>query len=47
MRKLYFTNKAVDQWNSLPNWVVTDNNTKIFKKRLDQYWILDLTFEHK
>ena len=38
MRKFYFTNRVVDQWNSLPNWVVTANNTKIFKKRIDQYW---------
>jgi len=37
-RKFYFTNRVVDQWNSLPNWMVTANNTKIFKKRLDQYW---------
>jgi len=30
MRKFYFTNRVVDQWNSLPNWVVTANNTQIF-----------------
>jgi len=23
---------------SLPNWVVTANNTTIFKKRIDHYW---------
>ena len=40
MRKFYFTNsnRVVDQWNSLSNLVVTANNTKIFKKRIDQYW---------
>ena len=38
MHKFYFTNRVVDKWNSLPNWVVTANNTKIFKKRIDQYW---------
>ena len=27
MRKFYFSNRVVDQWNSLPNWVVTANNT--------------------
>ena len=37
MRKFYFTNRVVDQWNSLLNWVVTVN-TKILKKRNDQYW---------
>jgi len=34
MRKFYFTNRVVDRWNSLPNWVVTANNTKTFKTRL-------------
>jgi len=38
MRKYYFTNRVVDQWNSLPSWMVTANNTKILKKRIDQYW---------
>jgi len=39
MRKFYFANRVVDHWNSLPNWVVAANNTKlIFLKRLDQYW---------
>ena len=38
MRKFYFTNRVVDHWNSLPNRVVTAGNTKLFKKRLDQYW---------
>ena len=37
-RSLVLNNRVVDQWNSLPNWVVTANNTKIFKKRIDQYW---------
>jgi len=39
MRKFYFTNRFVDQWNSLHNCMVTANDTKTFKKRLDQYWI--------
>ena len=38
VRKFYFTNRVVDYWNSLPNRVVTANNTNVFKKRLDQYW---------
>ena len=39
MRKFYFTERVVDQWNSLSLliWVVTANNTKILK-RLDQHW---------
>jgi len=47
MCKFYFTNRVVDQWNSLPNWVVTANNIKIFKKRLDHYWQhQDVTYTH-
>jgi len=38
MRKFYFTNRVVDHWNSLPNWVVSANNIITFKKRLDKHW---------
>jgi len=39
MRKFYFANRVVDHWNSLPNWVITVNNIKLFFKRLHlQYW---------
>ena len=50
---IYFTNRVVDYWNSLPNCVVTANNTNVFKRRLDQYWqhqdIIGphMTFEHR
>ena len=37
MRKFYFTNRAVDHWNSFPNWVVSANNTITFKKRLNTH----------
>jgi len=37
LRKFYFTNQVVDTWNSLPNYIVTANNTNIFKRRLDAY----------
>jgi len=50
MRKFYFTDRVVDQWNSLANWVVTANNTEIFKNELidiGNIRILYLTFEHK
>jgi len=50
MRKFYFTNGVVNQWNSLPNWVVTASNTKIFKNELisiGNIRILYLIFEHK
>jgi len=40
LRKFYFTNRVVDAWNSLPNYIVTDNNTNIFKRRLDACWYI-------
>ena len=33
--KFYFTNRVVDAWNSLPNWIVMANSTNTFKDRLD------------
>ena len=38
LRKFYFTNRVVDAWNSLPNWIVMANSTNTFKRRLDIYW---------
>ena len=38
MRKFYFTNRVVDAWNSLPNWILMANSTNTFKRRLDIYW---------
>ena len=36
--KFYFTNRVVDAWHSLPNWIVMANSTNTFKRRLDIYW---------
>ena len=38
LRKYCFTNRVVNIWNSLPNWVVTADSTNIFKTRLDTFW---------
>jgi len=38
LRKFYFTNRVVDAWNTLPNWIVMANSTNTFKRRLDIYW---------
>ena len=38
LRKFYFTNRVVDAWNSLPNWIVMANSTNTFKRRSDIYW---------
>jgi len=33
-----FSNRVVNQWNSLPNFVVNSENLNAFKRNLDQYW---------
>ena len=38
LHKFYFTNRVVDAWNSLSNWIVMANSTNTFKHRLDIYW---------
>ena len=38
LRNFYFTNRVVDAWNSLPYYIVTANNTNIFKRILGAYW---------
>jgi len=38
MCKFFFTNRVVDHWNSLPNWVLSANNTIMFKIRLGKHW---------
>jgi len=37
-RKFCFTNRVVEAWNSLPNWIVVANSTNTFKHRLDIQW---------
>jgi len=38
LRKFSFSNRVVNTWNSLPNWVVSANTTNTFKARLDKFW---------
>jgi len=33
-----FTNRALNIWNSLPNWVVMPDTVNTFKNRLDRFW---------
>ena len=48
LRKYSFSNRIVNIWNSLPNWVVSANNTNTFKNRLDKYWEnQDITYDFK
>ena len=38
LRKFGVSNRVVNTWNSLPNWVVSANTTDTFKTRLDKFW---------
>jgi len=38
LRKYYFTNIALNIWNSLPNHVVLSDTVNTFKSRLDKFW---------
>ena len=38
LRKFGFSNRVVNKWNSLPNWVVSANTTNTFKARLEKFW---------
>ena len=38
LRKFGFTDRVVNTWNRLPNWVVSVNTTNTFKTRLDKFW---------
>ena len=36
--KFSFSNRIVDDWNNLPQHVVSSNTVNTFKKRLDQHY---------
>lgn len=38
LRKYSFTNRVVNAWNCLPNYVVKSDTTNQFKNRLDNFW---------
>ena len=38
IRKYYFINRVVEDWNSLPATVSMAKNVKIFENRLDKMW---------
>jgi len=37
LQKFSFSNRVVNTWNSLPNWVVSAITTNTFKARLDKF----------
>ena len=34
----FFTNRIVNQWNALPQYVTASTSLNMFKNKLDQYW---------
>ena len=38
LRKFGFSSRVVNNWNSLPNWVVSADTTNTLKARLDKCW---------
>jgi len=38
LRKYFFTNRVVNIWNSLPNYVIMAESANSFKSRLDKFW---------
>ena len=40
LRRHFFTNRVVTQWNSLPSYIVCVPTVNSFKSKLDNYWNL-------
>ena len=38
LKKFYFTFRIVNNWNSLPDTVITAPNINLFKNKLDEFW---------
>jgi len=38
LRKYCFSDRVVNMWNSLPNYVVSANTTNVFNNRLGKFW---------
>ena len=45
-RDMFFSNRVVDQWNALPNDVVTAKSLNIFQNKLDNYYKIRTTRTH-
>ena len=48
LRKFCFSNRIINIWNSLPDFIVSANTTNIFKDRLDKFWVnRDILYDFK
>ena len=45
---IFFANRIVNIWNSLPSYVVCAETVNCFKTRLDRYWLnQDITYNFR
>ena len=48
LKKFYFTSRIVNNWNSLPDTVITAPNINIFKNKLNEFWKdQDIKFKYR
>ena len=38
LRKYYFSNRIISNWNSMPDSVIGSNSVAIFERKLDRFW---------
>jgi len=38
VRKTFFSNRIIDEWNRLPQYVIDLSSVNVFKNRLDEAW---------
>ena len=38
VRKTFFSNTIIDEWNRLPQYVIDLSSVNVFKNRLDEAW---------
>jgi len=38
LQKYFFSNRVIQIWNSLPDFVIDANNINSFKNKLDKFW---------
>ena len=44
MRKYFFGNRIISNWNSLPDYVVNADSIGIFENSLDRFWSIQACF---
>jgi len=48
LENIFFSNRIINIWNSLPDSVVMADTNNQFKNRLDKYWkTYDFVYDHR